>query len=160
MVARLKPILPKKYNHDPKLLAVAIEETIDEADKQFARTYRTFSEDHKPKFDKEVKVTESEIYGATLTSGDGSSDNPYPFLARGTKVRYARMTPNFISKTQPGVINSRRGRGGFLTMTARPLPGIESRRWEEDVARIQGPRLNSRLNKAMGRYVRKTGHAI
>lgn len=159
MVAKLKPILPKKYTHDPKLLAIAVQETIDEAEKQYARTYRTW--EHKPDFRKELKSSETEIKGSILTSGDGSSDNPYPFIARGTKVRYAMMTPGFVSKSQPGVINSRKGKGGAMVVNKnKPLPGIESRRWEEEILRIQKPRFSSRLNKAMGRYQKKTGHSI
>jgi len=159
MPVTLKPILPKKFKATPEELTKAIEETIDEADKQFARTYRTF--EHKPTFEKEMKVSDKEIEGSVLTSGDGSRDNPYPFVAKGTRVRYARMSPDFVSKTQPGLISSRRGRGGAIRVDRnKPLPGIEDRRWEEDIARIQKKRLNTRLNKALGRYVKKSGHAI
>ena len=159
MPATLIPILPKKFKASPEELAKAIEETIDEADKQFARTYRTFQ--HKPTFEKNMKVSDAEIEGSVLTSGDGSKENPYPFVAKGTRVRYARMSPGFVSKTQPGLISSRRGRGGVIRVDkSKPLSGIEARRFEENIARIQKPRLNTRLNKALGRYVKKSGHAI
>lgn len=159
MPATLKPILPKKFKATPEELAKAIEETIDEADKQFARTYRTW--EHQPTFEKEMKVSDKEIEGSVLTSGDGSSDNPYPFVEKGTRVRYARMSQDFVSKTQPGLISSRRGRGGAIRVDkSKPLPGIEARGWEERIAKIQKLRLKTRLNKAMGRYVKKSGHAI
>jgi hypothetical protein len=159
MVAKLTPILPKGYKHDIKELAKAIEETLDDADKQFAKTYRTWT--RKPKFTKWMNANSDFIAGTITTPGEGSSENPYPFVERGTKVRYARMTNNFISKTQPGLISSRRGRGGVLRVDkTKPLPGIKARGWEEKIKKSQEPKLKKRINKALGRYVKKTGHAI
>jgi len=160
MPITLKPIFPKAFNKNAiKVLRQPIEEIIDEAEKEYGKTFKTF--DHKPKFEKEIKVSDSAVEGSYLTSGEGSRENPYPFVARGTKVRYATMSKDFVSKTQPGVIGSGQGKGGVLFVNKnRPRPGIEDRRWEQDIAKKLGPRLNKKAAKALNEFVRQSGHKL
>ncbi len=161
MPISFKAIVPKPFNSkgfDQQLLE-AMQELIDEADEEFAKTYKDFN--HKPKFEKEVKDTGGEIVGSTLTSGEPSKDNPYPWVQRGTRVRRARMTPNFVPKTQPGVISSRSGQGGVLFVSKKlNLPGIEARNSEKEIGKIIGPRLFKKAQKALDKAAKLSGHAL
>ena len=161
MPISFKAIIPKPFKSqafDRELLE-AMQETVDEADKEFAKTYKDFN--HKPKFEKDVRDTGSEIIGSVLTSGDPSKENPYPWVQRGTKVRRARMTPDFVSKTQPGVISSRSGRGGVMFVSKKlNLPGIEARNSEEEILKIIKPRLLKKAQRALDKATKASGHGI
>lgn len=135
--------------------AELIKDTIDAADDEFAKTYASFS--HKPAFRKTIKKTE----GSTLTSGEGSTDNPYPFVTKGTSVRYATMTPDFAPKTKKRVIGSGGGRGGVLYVDKRrPRKGIEAREFEETIAELMLPKFQKDGQKILDKSAKKSGHAI
>lgn len=56
----------------------------------------------------------------------------YKFIAHGTAVRYATMEKGFRSKTVPGQIRSRKGKGGVAFISRKhPRPGIEARRFDD-----------------------------
>lgn len=60
----------------------------------------------------------------------------YLFVSRGTRIRYATMTGDFIAKTKVGRIASGPGRGGVAFISrAHPRPGIKARRFEEVIAK-------------------------
>lgn len=160
MAITLKAIHPKVFNAAAiDVFIKPVEETLDEAEKLYAKTYRTWS--HKPEFEKSIEVSNGAIEGSYLTSGEGSKDNPYPFVARGTPVRYAQLSSDWVSKTQPGVIGSGRGRGRVIMINKnRPRPGIEDRRWEPDIAKKLKPGFNRKMKKAAHDFVVKSGHKL
>lgn len=83
-------------------------------------------------------------------------DRIYYFLAYGTRVRYATMTPNFRAKTAPGQIMSRQGRGGVAFISRnRPRPGIVARRWPDKIARKWKRQLPRLFDRAL-RYAART----
>jgi len=62
----------------------------------------------------------------------GTHNKIYRFITRGTRIRYATMTKDFVAKTVPGKIYSRVGRGGLAFVDKRkPRPGIQAREYEE-----------------------------
>jgi len=159
MATRFKAIIPKTAELDAKPFIEAAKKTIDFADKQFAKTYKTWK--HKPDFKTVIEEKRSAIIGSTTTTGEGSRDNPYPFITKGTKVRYATMTPDFIAKTKPRIIGSGRGRGGLAFVdTRRPKPGIKAREFEEEVFKKTEPVFIKATNKAMRIFVKKSGHQL
>ena len=140
-------------------LEQAVKEERDAADIEFSKTYSTWS--HKPKFEKDFSSNSSQIIGSTLTSGDGSKDNPYPFVTKGTSVRYATMTDDFSPKSTKRVISSKGGRGGVLYVDKRkPRPGIEAREFEEEIAKREQPKFTKRMTAAMKKAASVSGHKI
>ena len=155
-----KPIIPKKPKlEDFKLLVKAVEKTIDKADKEFAKTYKTFG--HKPDFVKALEEGKAKIVGSTTTSGEGSRRNPYPFIVKGTSVRYATMTPDFKAKTKPRVIGSGSGAGGVAYIdTRRPREGIEAREFDLEIAKQAKPKFVKNVKAAMRQIRKRSGHSI
>lgn len=155
-----KPIIPKKPKlEDFKLLAEAVEKTIDKADKEFTKTYKTFS--HKPTFVKELEEGTAKIVARTTTSGEGSRQHPYPFIVKGTSVRYATMTPDFKAKTKPRVIGSGSGAGGVAYIdTRKPREGIEAREFDLEIAEQTKPKFVRNVKAAMRQIRKQSGHAI
>ena len=155
-----KPIIPRKPNlEDLNLLVKAVEKTIDEADKEFAKTYKTF--DHKPDFIKALEEGKAKIVSSTTTSGEGSKQHPYPFVVKGTSVRYATMTPDFIAKTKPRIIGSGSGAGGVAYIdTRRPRKGIEAREFDLEIAEQTKPKFVKNVKAAIRQIRKRSGHSI
>jgi len=127
MAISLTPIkLPRRLLADPvrvfRVVENALTGTALAVKVDFDTTTRTWK--NRPKF----TIKRSKLRRLVYTNSD-----IYRFVSRGTRVRYAVMTDNFIAKTQPGVIGSRAGRGGLLAFTKRPLPGIKARRFEPTI---------------------------
>lgn len=62
------------------------------------------------------------------------SDKKWIYLDKGTKVRYATMTKNFVPKTKVGVFYSYQGAGKVAYVRKKkPRPGIKARGWSEKV---------------------------
>lgn len=67
----------------------------------------------------------------------------YVFISEGTGIRWALMSSDWRSKTQPGRLKPGRGRGGVViagrrAMTARnirPRPGIKGRKFDKQIAK-------------------------
>ena len=148
------PIVPPNLNEDVfyDLLQEAVEETIDEADDQFGRTYATWR--HDPGFEKDIDVGRDKIRGST------STDDPvYRYLSKGTAVRYATMTPDFEAKTRPRFLGSSPGRGGVAYIDRRrPRPGIEARQFEEAVKERVEPKFRKRGQQKLNEAAKKCGH--
>lgn len=69
-----------------------------------------------------------------------STDNKiFRFVNDGTSHRYAVMTPDFMAKTMPGFLYSRRGRGGFSHIDKRTKRrGIEARDFVKTAVDLHG----------------------
>jgi hypothetical protein len=157
---KVKAVIPGKFNDTTlKEFTDAMERVIDRADKEFAKTYATWK--NKPEFEKSIEADNNKVIGSTLTSGEGSRENPYPFVTKGTRVRYAIMTPDFAAKTQPRVIGSGGGRGGLLFVNKnKPMPGIEAREFEEEIEKVIKPVVEKEAQIAMDNIAKKSGYSI
>lgn len=134
---------------DPKL---AIEEVLDtlaaNAAMDFRKTMQTW-QTHKS----DVMIEKSE--GKRVVSVDNQI---YSYINFGTDVRRALLTPDWVSKTQPGVIGS--GAGAGLVVTASrsfQFPGIQARNFDEAIAEhIYNDVLPKLLDKLADDLVRIT----
>lgn len=64
----------------------------------------------------------------------GVDDQIYSYVSRGTDVRRALLSFDFIPKTQPGTIGSGAGAGSFITASkAFSFPGIEAREFDKAI---------------------------
>ncbi len=76
---------------------------------------------------------------------------------KGTRVRYAQMSDDFIPKTTPTSILSRPGRGRMEYVdTSMPNPGIEDRRVKEHAAAIVTPTLDYEARQALLGVLKRT----
>jgi hypothetical protein len=151
-----KPLSPEVML---KALRGVAKKEADFANIQFALTYKSWS--HKPSFAQGFKESSKEMEGFTLTSGDGSKNNPYPFVTKGTSVRYATMTPDFSPKSKVRTIGSGGGSGGVLYVDKRrPRPGIQAREFEEEIALREQPKFQKRGQVALDNAAKKSGHSI
>lgn len=156
-----EPIVPRQMKVDKLLeeMRNGVKKQAGFSNVQFGLTYKTWQ--HKPTFKEEFDESKKEMAGSALTSGEGSSQNPYPFITKGTSVRFARMTDNFSPKTTKRTIGSSSGKGGVLYIDKRrPLPGIEAREFEEEIAKREQPKFRKRMEKSIGVGAKKSGHSI
>ena len=80
----------------------------------------------------------------------GTDDKIFGWLDRGTPVRYAIMSPDFVAKTKPGSLRSEAGRGRVIFVSRKhPRPGIQARnfskRIEEIISREAEPAFNREI---------------
>lgn len=89
--------------------------------KDYEKTTATWT--NKPTFDSKVTYA-----GGVAKVKVWTDDVIYGYIDRGTPVRYAKMTDDFVPKTVPGWIGSQQGAGGVWWISKKhPLPGIEAR---------------------------------
>jgi hypothetical protein len=119
--------------------------------KEFLKTTRTWNT--KPAWQYEHRKSQHELSSRVYTSS-----KIYGYVSGGTRVRYARMTPNFQAKTVANWIGSRAGRGGFLGMSRVPLPGIKARKFDEAIAKAWQPKMQAKLNPFLIKAARASGH--
>jgi hypothetical protein len=130
----------------------AMDDTGDDIKKDFEKTTATWQ--HKPDFEiiSEIGPKGPEVLVDT-------NDKIYGFVSEGTAVRYATMTEDFQAKTMPNVIGSRAGQGGLLYVNKnRPRPGIEARNFDKIIQKKWQPRFKRRMEAALKRGIKKSGH--
>lgn len=126
-VLKVTQALQLKAKRLSKVAADTAQDIGNRAFLDYIRTVSTWNE--RPKFTKETQVR-----GDTVTVLVGTDDKIYKFVDKGTRVRYATMTADFLAKTRPGVLGSRRGQGGVLFISKKhPRPGIVARRFTETI---------------------------
>ena len=120
----MRAIIPPRFLTSPARIAAAIESALDEqADAlqdDLLKPTRTWR--RRPAF------TIIRATGRRIVQTDSRI---YLFLTRGTRVRYAVMSLDFMAKTTPRVLGAGPGRGGMVFVGKKPLPGIEAREFEE-----------------------------
>lgn len=132
---RLNAILPKDFKPDALLRAPreAIEGYIKKtALPAFKSTVQTWSPASKPDFEEGYGRKGDEEYGEVAASQ--STDRIYRFVSKGTKVRFATMTPGFMPKTAPGRIPAEAGAGTVAFVNPLfPHPGIKARKFDRQI---------------------------
>jgi hypothetical protein len=114
----------------------------------------------KPEFKSAISLKQP---GPTLvvepSGGSPEGVKKWNWLNKGTKVRYAVMSPDFRPKTRTRFIGSGAGRGKMLFVSKKhPMPGIKAREWTEEITRIWMPKFKRRMEQAMQDAARKSGH--
>ena len=137
-----------------KPLRVAMLDIQEEIKETFGTTTEDF--DHPVDFEG-ITLTEVD----KITTRVETDDLIYFFLTRGTSVRYATMTPNFQSKTVPGRLSTRGGRGGVWFINKRqPRPGIKARNFDILARNIIEPVAQERVNQGMVEAAKRSNHSI
>jgi hypothetical protein len=115
-----------------------LSELLKEPQKDFSDFVRPWKE--KPTIRRRVDVKKYKFTGFTgvyshwSKGKEATPEDKLRFVARGTKVRYATMSYDFIPKTKKGVIRSKKGRGRLTCVSKMlPRPGIEARDIEKTV---------------------------
>ena len=145
IVIETKAIKPKKMRIDA--IRIELEKAVtwegDAIRKGYEKTTRTWR--HKPTFEVIPEVTNDRVEVLV-----GTDDKIYKFIDEGTKVRYATMSPDWISKTTPRVIGSGAGRGRVLFVRKdRPRPGIEAREFSKIIEKQRKKPFQRAMQEAM-----------
>ncbi len=98
---------------------------------------------HTVEFEVETEGRKGDI--TLLVSTD---DEIFKFLDKGTRVRRAIMSPDFVPKTTVGSLQSKRGRGGVVFISKKVnRPGIKARKFSERVTRNVDARAEQTFNR-------------
>ena len=102
-----------------------------------------------------------------------ATDDPiYKYIDEGTKVRYAAMSADWKSKTEPDVVGTFPGRGKPVFVPSKrrskhptgrkmkPLPGIKARSFSKHIAKTTQKELSRETKNALARFTRRTGYEI
>lgn len=132
--------------------------------KALKETVATWQGD-KPKFETLIGLERGDGSATVITgpAGNTKGAQKWVFLDKGTKIRWALMSPNWKSKTAPGRFKSTRGAGrpvivGKRAMQRRnikPRPGIKARNWSETLTRRRRRPFQRRIVKAIQRGAKK-----
>lgn len=109
-------------------------------------------QDHNPVFSIKTRFAGGNIR-ILITTGD----EVWGYLNRGTNIRWAVMSPDFLPKTRKHSLQSFPGRGGAVlrgqrAMTAAgvpPRPGIEAREWNKVVMELYRPEISADIRAAI-----------
>ncbi len=118
---------------EERLYPVATEEGMleirNETLKRLRRTVHTFSAPQ-PKFTAKIRRQ-----GGLIGMEVETDSIIFNFIDEGTRVRRALMSRDFVSKTRPGSLKTRRGRGGVIFISKKVnRPGIKARKFTETIA--------------------------
>lgn len=174
MTAILDPKLAKgivDVNKFESEIKKALKEEANEIHKLYKLFYGTWkgSQDHArpgnaiPNMPKRVKVTGSDAYAEVSTRGhEGEYGNKkLAWIEYGTSVRWATLSPDWVSKTGRGRIRSWSGSGRVLAagkaktyMSRRGKPGLEARNVSEQIADERKLPFNLAIDEAIERAIR------
>lgn len=163
---QFKPILPKKFNVKA-LMAEVIKEMKEihrDIGKDFDATVSTW--DHQPKFER--KLEQSARY---IRSLNGTRDEIYGYVSRGTRPHLIRpkrarvlafQGGTYTAKSSPGTIKAKHGGASGATVFSRGVhhPGSKARGFPEAIAKKWKSPFPKRMQKAVDRGVKKSGHAM
>lgn len=156
MPVRLEAIVPKSLLSEKNIFFSLQRQAIREIriiDGLYAKTYRTWS--NKPSF----KITDTSNAPKKVEVRTGTNQDQMLWLDEGTRIRWAVMSPDWVSKTKPRTLGSQSGSGrviiaGRRAMTARgiaPRPGIKARQFTKEIV----VRRSRPYSKAMTRALRR-----
>jgi hypothetical protein len=95
----------------------------------------------KPTFEIKVEYRSRLMIGSVKVKGEKAEKaniTVWQLLEHGTKIRFMDVSPDWISKTQPGQLSSGAGQGHTLDLNfEEPNPGIIERQWGKGVAEDQ-----------------------
>lgn len=100
-------------------------------------------------------VQYEEIGGAMIYT-ISTDDEVFFYLDRGTSVRYATMTPDFLPKSKVRKLSSWPGQGGKKYVDRkRPRPGIQAREWMDELYTRRRPIYFGRMEKEVLEIIRR-----
>lgn len=89
--------------------------------------------EHKPNFSEPVVRYAGGDALVMVAYGQDEAGDVFRFLDEGTRIRYAKLSPDWVSKTAPGKLKSGQGAGHVMRRgyEAGPHPGIKARGWTD-----------------------------
>jgi hypothetical protein len=119
-----------------------------EAAKLYASTVRNW--ENQPEFTVEVNASASRIEVLA-----GTDDKIYGYVDEGTRVRRAVMSPDWVSKTQPGSLKSGRGRGRVVFISKKiSRPGIQARNFSKGIKETLDKKAEQVFNREIKKAIR------
>jgi hypothetical protein len=154
IVRAIKPGKPFQSSVFREEMLVAAKEIEKQALEDFKRTTATWT--NKPKFS--VKVDQGSGVGG-IRIQVATDDAAYGYVDKGTKVRYATMSKDWVSKTEPNVIQAFPGKGKKLFVNKKyPRPGIKARNFSKIIAKTTQKELSRVAKNALARAARRSNH--
>lgn len=161
-VAQWKAIKPKRLQDDVFRLTALnqLRKTGKKIERDFEKTTQTW-DGEKPTFETIISLTDPGPGVVVGPSGSTEGAQKWQWLDEGTEIRYATMSPDWVSKTQPDIVGSRPGQGEVLYVRRdRPRDGIEARNWTLALQKKWKTPFKRDMEKAMRDARIKSGHAI
>lgn len=154
----IKPVLPKRLFDERKFRGKIAQALLQEKRRLIKLLNMTIATwDDPPKM---VGNTAYRSGNPTVTAGppeDGSiQSRKWMWLNQGTRVRYADLSPDWVSKTAPRILQSGAGAGKVLRRgrDAKWHPGIEPRNWSETIANMERDNFERLIYKAIQESLR------
>ena len=152
----VRAIKPKKMNISTirKAALDALTEEGQAIKADFDETIAGWQHD-KPTFKPKVKASSSSPAVQVEPTGNEKGVSKWHWLNGGTRIRWALMTPGWKSKTRPGTLLTRGGKGGvriagrkaMMRRGIAPRPGIEARKWGSIILANSRRRIGNVLNR-------------
>lgn len=163
---QMKVIRPKNINIKAlhKELADEMKKIGKEIGKDFSATTKTWN--HKPKFANEFEDGRNRIRVAASTG-----DKIYGYVSGGTRPHMIRPKRGKVlrfpggkyrAKTSPGTIGSSSGGSSGAAVFSRGVrhPGTKARNFDETIAKKWERPFRKRINEAVKRAAKVSGHSI
>ena len=155
---QIKGIKPKKMNIAGVRLALlnALRAEGRISAKEFQKLVEGWKGD-KPSFESIISLQGGNAAVLTGPTGNQKGIDKFRWLNDGTSVRWAVMSPDWKSKTKPGVLRSGGGRGRVIIAgrramsrrNIRPRPGIRARNWTATLQKRRKTRFTQRMIRAV-----------
>jgi len=149
----MKPVVPKALFDEKAFRGRIAQALLQEKRRLIQLLNMTISTwDDPPKM---VGATAYRTGNPTVTAGppdDGSiQSKKWMWLNQGTSVRYADLSPDWQSKTSPGVVHAGMGAGQVLRRghNARRHKGIEARNWSTIIANMERDNFQRLIYRAI-----------
>lgn len=134
-----------------ELISVMHDE-LDILRRQYDKTTRTWTEESKPKWTKELKGV-APHFDMQITT----SDKPFVWVDQGTHGGYVTFSKDYRPKTRPRVIGSRAGRGRVVRRGygANAIKGVKAREFSDEIAQRRQKLFPKKAHAAILRGTRK-----
>lgn len=156
-VFQFKPVVPKAYNVAKVRQAIVTELNGEGKDTLplLGETISTWNDP--PQMGYTVRTAGADLVMEAGPKDKGSHQGKKWFwLNYGTRVRYARLSRDWKSKTTPGSIRSGMGAGRVLVrgFKAGAHPGIQARQWVAIIEKMRAKPFQRRMQRAVANGLR------
>jgi hypothetical protein len=144
---RIEPILLKKKLFDVPAGQAAKEQALgelaEEARELFQKTTATW--ETQPVFIVRINQNNTSVTTASKI---------YTYIDKGTRVRYATMSPDFSPKTRSRVIGSTAGKGRMIFVSRNhPRPGIQAREFSVIIQERMQKKFSAKFKRVIKTYI-------
>ncbi len=109
-----------------------------------------------PRMTSEIGYKGGDVAMIAGPTGDEFAVKKWHWLNSGTRVRYAAMSSDWVSKTVPGSLHSGRGAGRVVARGRRAgaHPGIQARMWTDLINKKMHKTFHRKIQQAVTRGIR------